>query len=87
MLAAHRDTFFRALRKIRQGDEVNIKGPQGEFEYQVASTTIVDPDQTEVLKQSDGATLTLITCYPFYYIGNAPQRFIVRAVRVEKEQD
>jgi sortase A len=87
VLAGHRDTFFRALRNIRQGDEVNIKGPQGEFEYQVASTTIVDPDRTEVLRPSDSATLTLITCYPFHYIGNAPQRFIVRAVRVKKEQD
>jgi len=62
VLAGHRDTFFRELRKIREGDEVNIKGPQGEFEYQVESTTIVDPDQTEVLEPGDGATLTLITC-------------------------
>lgn len=82
VLAGHRDTFFRELRNIRQGDEVNIKGPQGEFEYQVESTAIVEPDQTEVLKPSNGATLTLITCYPFRYIGNAPQRFIVRATKV-----
>jgi sortase A len=82
VLAGHRDTFFRELRNIREGDEVNIKGPQGEFEYQVESTAIVEPDQTEVLKPSDGATLTLITCYPFRYIGNAPQRFIVRATKV-----
>lgn len=61
---------------------MNIKGPQGEFEYQVESTAIVEPDQTEVLKPSGGATLTLITCYPFRYIGNAPQRFIVRATKV-----
>ena len=84
VLAGHRDTFFRELRNIRQGDEVNIRGPQGEFEYQVESTAIVDPDQTEVLKPSGGATLTLITCYPFYYIGNAPERFIVRATKVGK---
>ena len=84
VLAGHRDTFFRDLRGIRQGDEVKVKGPEGEFEYQVASTAIVDPDQTEVLKPGDGATLTLITCYPFRYIGNAPQRFIVRASKVER---
>jgi sortase A len=84
VLAGHRDTFFRELRNIRQGDEVTIKGPDGEFEYQVESTAIVDPDQTEVLKPSDGATLTLITCYPFRYIGNAPERFIVRATKVGK---
>ena len=84
VLAGHRDTFFRELRNIRQGDEVNIMGPKGEFEYQVESTAIVEPDQTEVLKPSDGATLTLITCYPFRYIGNAPERFIVRATKVGK---
>jgi sortase A len=82
VLAGHRDTFFRDLRYIRQGDEVNILGPKGEFEYQVESVTIVEPDQTEVLKPGDGSTLTLITCYPFRYIGNAPQRFIVRATKV-----
>lgn len=82
VLAGHRDTFFRELRNIRQGDEVNIMGPNGEFAYQVESTAIVEPDQTEVLKPGDGSTLTLITCYPFRYIGNAPQRFIVRATKV-----
>jgi sortase A len=84
VLAGHRDTFFRELRNIREGDAVNIMGPQGEFEYQVESTAIVEPDQTEVLKPSDDATLTLITCYPFRYIGNAPERFIVRAIKVGK---
>jgi sortase A len=82
VLAGHRDTFFRDLRNIRQGDQVTIKGPQADFEYEVESTAIVDPDQTEVLKSSDDATLTLITCYPFHYIGKAPQRFIVRAIKV-----
>ena len=82
VLAGHRDTFFRELRNIRQGDEVNIMGPEGEFEYRVESTAIVEPDRTEVLKAGDGSTLTLITCFPFRYIGNAPQRFIVRATKV-----
>jgi sortase A len=84
VLAGHRDTFFRELRNIRQGDEVTIIGLDGEFEYRVESTTIVEPDQTEVLQPSDDATLTLITCYPFRYIGNAPQRFIVRATKIGK---
>ncbi len=87
VLAGHRDTFFRELRNIRQGDEVRVKGPDGEFEYQVESTAIVEPDQTEVLKPGDGVTLTLITCYPFYYIGNAPERFIVRATKVGKARN
>jgi sortase A len=82
VLAGHRDTFFRDLRYIQEGDAVNVMGPQGEFEYQVESVAIVEPDQTEVLKPGDGATLTLITCYPFRYIGNAPQRFIVRATKI-----
>jgi sortase A len=82
VLAGHRDTFFRDLRYIQEGDAVNVMGPQGEFEYQVESVAIVEPDQTEVLKPGDGSTLTLITCYPFRYIGNAPQRFIVRATKI-----
>jgi sortase A len=84
VLAGHRDSFFRDLRGIRKGDEVTIESPHGEFEYQVESTEIVQPDQTEVLKPSEDATLTLITCYPFRYIGSAPERFIVRATKIEK---
>src|SRR5579872_824167 len=84
VLAGHRDTFFRELRGIRKGDEVTITAPGGEFQYQVESTAIVQPEQTEVLKSDGGATLTLITCYPFRYVGNAPERFIVRATKVEK---
>jgi sortase A len=79
VLAGHRDTFFRELRDIRQGDQVTVKAPDGEYQYSVDSTAIVQPTQTEVLRPSDGATLTLITCYPFNYIGSAPERFIVRA--------
>src|SRR5512140_1751292 len=79
VLAGHRDTFFRELRDIRQGDQVSVKAPDGEYQYSVDSTAIVQPTQTEVLRPSNGATLTLITCYPFNYIGSAPERFIVRA--------
>ena len=63
---------------------MTIKAPEGEFQYQVKSTAVVHSDQTEVLKPGDGATLTLITCYPFGYIGNAPDRFIVRASKIAK---
>jgi sortase A len=84
VLAGHRDTFFRELRGIRRGDVVTIEAPEGNSQYRVDSTTIVMPDQTDVVGPSDGATLTLVTCYPFRYIGNAPQRFIVRATKVQK---
>ena len=87
VLAGHRDTFFRELRGIRKGDEVTITAPGGEFQYQVESTAVVQPDQTEVLKSDGGATLTLITCYPFRYVGNAPERFVVRATKVKRSRD
>jgi sortase A len=79
VLAAHRDTYFRALRDIRQGDQISVKAPDGDYQYSVDSTAIVQPTQTEVIRPTDDATLTLITCYPFNYIGAAPERFIVRA--------
>jgi sortase A len=79
VLAGHRDTYFRELRNIRHGDQISVKGPDGYYQYSVDSTAIVQPTQTEVIRPTDDATLTLITCYPFYYIGSAPERFIVRA--------
>ncbi len=79
VLAGHRDTFFRGLRDIRQGDQISVKAPDGDYQYSVDSTAIVQPTQTEVVRPTDDATLTLITCYPFNYIGSAPERFIVHA--------
>ena len=80
-LAAHRDTFFRPLKDIVAGDEIDVVTPRGQFVYDVTGTSIVDPDDTSVLNPTEGPTLTLITCYPFDYIGHAPKRFIVRAER------
>jgi len=82
VLAAHRDTFFSPLKNIREGDEIDVTGPQGAFRYVVDSTEVVTPDATEVLRPTPNATLTLITCFPFRYIGNAPDRFIVRGRKV-----
>ena len=79
VLAAHRDTFFSGLGDIRQGDRISVKAPDGSYQYSVDSTAIVEPTQIEVIKPTDDATLTLVTCYPFDYIGSAPERFIVRA--------
>jgi sortase A len=81
-LAGHRDTFFRELRNIRVGDEMRVATPYGDFNYQVSGTRIVTPDDLSVLEPTAEPTLTLVTCYPFSYVGHAPKRFIVRAVRV-----
>jgi LPXTG-site transpeptidase (sortase) family protein len=78
-LAAHRDTYFRRLGEIQPGDEIIFRAPGFKYLYKVESTQIVNPSDTQVLSDEDGATLTLITCFPFYYIGPAPKRFVVTA--------
>jgi sortase A len=80
--AAHRDTFFRPLRNIRKNDRIIVSTLHGTFEYLVQTTQIVNPDDVSVLKASASKELTLVTCYPFYYIGSAPHRFIVHAIQV-----
>jgi len=81
-ITGHRDTFFRPLRKIRRDDLIRLTTLQGEFVYRVVSTGIVNPADVEVLGSYGGEALTLITCYPFYFVGAAPHRFVVRAERV-----
>jgi sortase A len=79
VLAAHRDTHFRPLRHIRQGDLIRLKTRQGVLEYSVKDTMIVAPKDVWVMAPTTGRRLTLVTCYPFNYVGSAPQRFIVIA--------
>ena len=79
VLAGHRDTFFRPLRNIRLGDAITLKTSDGAFQYLVESTEVVPAGAVEVLNATSGRTLTLITCYPFDYIGPAPNRYVVRA--------
>jgi sortase A len=81
-LAGHRDTFFRSLRKIKVGDEIRFTTMAGTFKYRVISLRIVFPDAIEVLNDTQQPTLTLVTCYPFDFIGIAPQRLIVHAEMV-----
>lgn len=81
VLAAHRDTFFRPLKDVQRGDAIALTTPQGRFEYTVQETQVVEPSRTDVLEPAGPPTLTLVTCYPFYLVGSAPDRFIVRAVR------
>jgi sortase A len=78
-LAAHRDTFFRPLKNIRKGDRITVTTPDGVHEYRVSETLVVSPDDVSVLAPTSNATLTLVTCYPFNFVGSAPKRFIVRA--------
>jgi sortase A len=79
VLAGHRDTFFRPLEDVRVGDVITLTTIDGGVDYQVESTRVVEPADVGVLRSSGGRTLTLVTCYPFSYIGPAPQRFIVSA--------
>jgi sortase A len=79
VLAGHRDTFFRPLRNIRLGDAITIKTPDGAFQYLVESMEVVPASDMEVLNATTARTLTLITCFPFDYIGPAPKRYVVRA--------
>jgi len=81
-LAGHRDTFFRPLKDLRIKDEVQISTLRGNFTYEVESLRVVEPENVGVLAQSAKNVLTLVTCYPFYYFGPAPQRWIVRARQV-----
>jgi sortase A len=82
--AGHRDTFFRGLRDIKKDDRIKVVTLHGTYEYVVDSTKIVDPDDLAVLDPTKDPSLTLVTCYPFYYIGHAPKRFIVQAREVGK---
>jgi sortase A len=82
-LAGHRDTFFRQLRNIRVNDDMRVVTRYGDFAYQVKRTLIVTPDDLSVLDPTPEPTLTLVTCYPFSYVGHAPKRFIVQAVRTD----
>lgn len=81
-IAGHRDTFFRALRNVVQDDVVTFTTTRGEFRYRVVSTRVVAPEEVSVLRPTTEEVLTLVTCYPFYFVGSAPNRFIVRAERV-----
>lgn len=79
-IAGHRDGFFRGLKDIKSGDEMSLETPRGQETYRIERIWIVDPTDVSVLDPTPSRAITLVTCYPFYFIGSAPQRFIVRAV-------
>ena len=81
-IAAHRDTLFRGLGQIRPDDVIDFSTLKGQYRYRVESTRVVSPKNVSVLEPTHDRELTLITCYPFHYIGSAPNRFIVRAKQI-----
>jgi sortase A len=85
-IAGHRDGFFRGLKDIAIGDQVEIRSPGESETYIVDSTEIVTPDDVRVLEGGPIHTVTLITCYPFYFVGDAPKRFIVKASVIHRSE-
>jgi sortase A len=86
VIAGHRDTHFRVLKDIRRGDDIILETRSGQFLYRVQSTMVVSPKNTASLQPTPDAELNLITCYPFYYVGAAPKRFVVEAQFVDQEK-
>lgn len=84
-IAGHRDGYFRALKEVAPGDAIRLATLDGVARYRVASVDVVAPERVDVLAPTAEPTLTLVTCYPFYFVGDAPQRYVVRAVQVDYE--
>jgi sortase A len=82
-LAGHRDSFFRPLQGIRAGDDVRVLTSRGTFRYRVRRTLVVDPEDVWVLDALPQVNLTLITCFPFSFVGHAPRRFVVQAEKLQ----
>jgi len=78
-IAGHRDSFFRGLKEIGPGDIVELETSQRKEQYVVEKVQIVSPEDVEVLQPTREPSLTLVTCFPFYYVGSAPQRYVVTA--------
>ena len=84
-IAGHRDTVFRPLRDARVGDPLSLTTADRTYRYRISKTLIVGPDDVYVLNPTEQPTLTLVTCYPFEFIGHAPKRFIVQATLTGEE--
>ena len=85
-LAAHRDTFFGKLAQLEKNDQIIVNTIRGTYRYSVSYSEVVETNQTEVLEPSGNDMLTLVTCYPFYVLGSAPKRFIVKAKLVQGDR-
>ena len=78
-IAGHRDGFFRGLKDVTTGDEIKLALPEGEARYVVDQITVVTPEDVSVLQPRPNSSITLVTCFPFYFVGSAPERYIVSA--------
>jgi sortase A len=87
VIAAHRDTFFRHLDELQQGDEIDVRRQRKVYRFEVTGRQIVEPTDLSVLRQSASAELTLITCYPPHYVGPAPKRLVVVARLMAADPD
>jgi sortase A len=85
-IAGHRDSFFRPLRNVQVGDDILLDTPNARVHYRVSSYSVVNPSEVSVIDRTQDARLTLVTCFPFYFVGSAPDRFIVRASYVADVQ-
>jgi sortase A len=85
-IAGHRDSFFRPLRNVQVGDDILLDTPNARVHYRVSSYSVVNPSAVSVIDRTPDARLTLVTCFPFYFVGSAPHRFIVRATYVADVQ-
>lgn len=83
VLAAHRDSHFRFLKDVRLGDILNVQTSKGSYSYKIISMKVVYPGNRLLLRPQRESLLTLVTCYPFHFVGSAPQRFIVQAEKVK----
>ena len=81
-IAAHRDGYFRVLKDVELGDVIEIETMSGVEQFRITDLLIVEPEDVYVLDPTTERSLTLVTCYPFYFVGSAPQRFIVRGTRL-----
>lgn len=82
VLFGHRDTFFRPMRELRKGDIAEVRTTSGLFRYRIDDIKVVGPDDLDVSQPADRADITLITCFPFRYIGPSPRRYVARGLLI-----
>jgi len=85
-IAGHRDGFFRALRHVKAGEEIEVRTFTALYRYRISELHVVEPSDATLLGPTGQPSVTLVTCYPFYFVGSAPQRFVVRGVLISTQE-